>query len=416
MPDGMNVIANVASGFAPANAVPIDIWGVERGGEFGLSFSPLQQHPTATVTHSGSSTIAGDAGVLWSDPRLNWLNGDPVLAVPGSPEYGAVIRPTGAQNQQTPYISFLINKSEVEVMLVDFSPDGNDVTFVVDGMRVGAEPHIVSGGGYQFAKVANMGAGAHEVMVIVGSGCCVLQVHHAADAIVVRGEDWPLFSMGPADSYGDQGVRPYYSGLGLEIFLLTGHVPLPGGQGSTGLTNNAGGESGKSVFGSNSRMAALGQKPVEFVLTLGSVNDGLPSDPAPTESQLAAKSKAVEDAATALYARIAEVTDAPVIVMGVEPLGDSDDTSLESWNRNNAAVKRAAEAAPNVAKFVDWRDQDWLTGTGSASVPAGDGNQDIYIGTAPGITPSDTIHANLAGQRMIASRLVRAIQSVSSRL
>jgi hypothetical protein len=72
----------------------------------------------------------------------------------------------------------------------------------------------------------------------------------------------------------------------------------------------------------------------------------------------------------------------------------------------NAAILAAADAAPNVIGVIDWRGEDWLTGTGSVSNPKGDGNQDIYIGDAAG---TDTIHANYQGQKYLGGRLVERV-------
>lgn len=64
--------------------------------------------------------------------------------------------------------------------------------------------------------------------------------------------------------------------------------------------------------------------------------------------------------------------------------------------------------------YVDWGDvaevprttipanTRWLTGTGNASAPAGDGNRDVYLG-------SDSVHPNAAGCAYLGTRLAFAI-------
>ena len=120
----------------------------------------------------------------------------------------------------------------------------------------------------------------------------------------------------------------------------------------------------------------------------GSVNDG------------AATPGDLQQAALDYYAAL---EPRPVIVVGVEPLFDAGDPNFAAWDLNNAAILAAANAAPNVIGVIDWRGEDWLTGTGSVSDPKGDGNQDIYIGDVAG---TDTIHPNYAGQQYLGGRLV----------
>lgn len=90
----------------------------------------------------------------------------------------------------------------------------------------------------------------------------------------------------------------------------------------------------------------------------------------------------------------------------MEPLYAAGDPTYAAWDVVNAAVLSAAQAAPNVIGIIDWRSEDWLTGTGSVSSPKGDGNQDQYIGTADG---ADTIHPNLAGQKYLWGRIVERV-------
>jgi lysophospholipase L1-like esterase len=267
-----------------------------------------------------------------------------------------------------------------------------DVTIYVDRKPLTVDPYLVPAGQW-FVVAEGLGGGAHLVEFIIGWGANFLQVVTPPATSVTIGPA-PAFKIGiTGDSYTDSGVAPYFAGLSREIWRLTGWTPIQLGQGSTGYTNNGhnSGDTTKSVYGSTSRLAALEAANPDVVLVVGSVNDG------------AATPSVVEQAATDYYAALAP---RPVIVVGVEPLFDAGDPNYVAWDLVNAAILAAADAAPNVIGVIDWRGEDWLTGTGSVSNPQGDGNQDIYIGDPAGI---DTIHPNYQGQKYLGGRLVERV-------
>lgn len=101
-----------------------------------------------------------------------------------------------------------------------------------------------------------------------------------------------------------------------------------------------------------------------------------------------------------------------MIVLGVEPLHDPNNPALNAWNSINEAILSAAHDAENVVGIIDWRGEDWLTGSGSVASPAGDGNQDLFIGDEAG---TDSIHANYWGQRYLAERIVAAVAAMRIR-
>lgn len=360
-----------------------------------LMMPPTGVHPTASVTHTAdaSGVFPSPVTVLWSDARINHFAGAPEEA---GPSYGCRLRSTGANNPQSLYFGFHFTGTKFALHLTVW--DTTDVTIYVDGMATTVDPYLVTGAGYQFVVVDGLAAGAHEVQCVVGWASHFLQVVCSTGSILTRSAT-PHFRFGlTGDSYTDSGVAPYFGGLARELHRLTGWAPAQLGQGSTGYTNGAASEgagTGKSIYGSPSRLAALDLLDPDVVIVVGSVNDG------------GASPAAVRQAASDYYAALAP---RPVIVIGVQPLSSSGDPAFAAWDSINAAVLAAAQAAANVIGIIDWRGEDWLTGTGSVSAPAGNGNQDLFIGDSSG---SDTIHANYWGQRYLADRIVRAMRDMT---
>ncbi len=354
-------------------------------------------HPQATITHTadGSGTFPDAEGVLWSDARIQYLAGTPIEA---GPAYGCAVRTTGANNSQSNYFGFHFSGTEFALQLTVWAT--TDVTIYIDGLAVTVDPYLVTGVGYQFVIISGLSSGAHEVQCVVGWSANFLQLVFHANARLAAAA-LPSFRFGlVGDSYTDSGIAPHYGGLARELHRLTGWAPAQLGQGSTGYTNNAASEgpgTGKSIYGSTSRINALNALDPDIVIVVGSVNDG------------GASPVAVQQAAADYYAALAP---RQIIVLGVEPLHDPNNPALSAWNSINEAVLTAARDAENVVGIIDWRGEDWLTGTGSVSNPAGDGNQDLFIGDEAG---TDTIHANYWGQRYLAERIVRVVATMRIR-
>lgn len=354
-------------------------------------------HPTAAVAVVDDPTEllgANPTGALWSDPRLTYFGGDPEDV---GPAYGARTRPTGGDNPQSIYLRVKVTGPAVGIHVTSWGDCA--VPVYVDGHPVtsGALPVIVAGLGYKFVIVTGLGPGTHEVTFVVGFALNLLQVIAAEGTIIERGEHPTFTAALLADSYGDLGISPFFGGLAASLHARTGWEIGQGGQGSTGYTNDgaSSGDASKSVFGSPQRRAAIAAFEPDIIIIIGSVNDG------------AATPAAVHAAATALYAALAPT---PLVVLGVQPLGLTGDPDLAQWDAINGAVREAATAAENVLVFLDWRSEDWLTGSGTAHDPHGDGNQDIYVGDPAG---TDLVHLNYFGQEYLASRIVDRIASLT---
>ncbi|WP_292834852.1 hypothetical protein [Microbacterium sp.] len=352
----------------------------------------------ATLTHQIDVTpdfTGSPTAVLWDDfSKIRYPAGTPVSAVAGNPHlYGCKLTGTGGDNPQSLYGSFRITAEKFALMVTAWA--STDITIYVDRKPLTVDPYLVPEGQY-FVVADDLGAGSHLVEFILGWGANFMQVVAAPSARVTPGPA-PTFTIGiTGDSFADSGLAPYYAGLSREIHRLTGWTPIQLGQGSTGYTNDgaSSGDASKSVFGSPQRLAALEAQDPDVVLVIGSVNDG------------AAATAVVKSAAAAYYEALAP---RPVIVAGVEPVYAADDPTYSDWDAVNAEIIAAADAAPNVIAVIDWRGEDWLTGTGSVSDPQGDGNQDTYIGDVPG---TDTSHPGYQGQRYLAERFVERIMAI----
>ena len=325
---------------------------------------------------------------LWDDfTRIRYPNGTPVTAVEGQPDlYGCKLTSTGGDNPQSIYGSFYITSEKFALHVMAWAT--TDVTIYVDRKPLTLDPYLVPEGLW-LVIAEGLGGGEHLVEFIIGREANFLRLVAPPDTSWTIGPA-PGFKIAvTGDSYTDAGIAPYFAGLSREIWRLTGWTPIQLGQGSTGYTNNgsSSGDLSRQVYGGPNRLAALEAADPDVVLVVGSGND-------------VATPSVVKQAAADYYAALAP---RPVIVVGVQPLYDEGHPSQAALDLVNAAILAAANAAPNVIGVIDWRGEDWLTGTGSVSDPQGDGNQDIYIGDVAG---TDTIHPNYAGQQYLGGRLV----------
>lgn len=353
---------------------------------------------TIAQTDNPSTFIASPGSILWDAPQIGYPAGGPVAVTSGSPyNPGCRFQPTGGGNVQSLPMSFYANgKIGIHVTLWA----DTDVWVSVDGKPVSDDPFIVrladTSTFQPFVTIAlpDDGGAFHRYDITLGWGANLIQVIVEPGAIMTPGERAHLTVALTGDSYSDSGIPPYYAGPSQSLRHFTGWTVIPLGQGSTGYTNDgaSSGDVTKQVYGGPARVSALIASNPDVVVVIGSVNDG------------AASAAAVKAAALAYYADLAPL---PVIVVGVEPLYDADDPTYASWDANNAAIAEAASEAPNVIGFIDWRSEDWLTGTGSLSAPQYDGNQDWAIGDQAG---TDTIHPNHWGWKLLLMpRLVAAL-------
>ena len=168
-------------------------------------------------------------------------------------------------------------------------------------------------------------------------------------------------------------------------------------QGATGYLNpGAGGPPGSSVYGSADRLARYAAVvDPKVIIVNGSINDVL----YPLVDLSAA--------AMQLMADLANIhPGVPVVVVGAEPLGHT--RGANAFNMN-AMLQSVAAAAPNVVKFVDSYNGQWLTGTGSIANITGDGNQDWMIA-------SDDYHLTDEGGRHYGSLIWEGLKDAPSRI
>jgi len=346
-----------------------------------------------------ASFIASPGSVMWDNyAAIGYPAGNPVPVTPGTPHNpGARFQPTGGDNVQSLPFSFYANgKIGINVTLWA----DTDIWVSIDGKPISADPFIIkvadTATSQPFVTIdtGNPDAPFVRYDITLGWGANLIQIINEPGALMTAGEA-PTFRLGlTGDSYADSGIGPYYGGPAQTLRQLTGVNVIPLGQGSTGYTNDgsSSGDLTKEVFGGTNRLAAIAGAELDALIVVGSVNDG-GSTPVATKA-----------AALAFYAAVSPL---PVIVVGVEPLYDAADPTYAGWDALNDALIEAADEAPNVIGFVDWRGEDWLTGTGSQSNIQYDGNQDWAIGDVAG---TDTTHPSHAGWKLLLiPRLIEAI-------
>lgn len=346
-----------------------------------------------------ASFIASPGSVVWDNyAAIGYPAGNPVPVTPGTPHNpGARFQPTGGDNVQSLPFSFYANgKIGIHVTLWA----DTDIWVSIDGKPISADPFIIkvadTATSQPFVTIdtGNPDAPFVRYDITLGWGANLIQIINEPGALMTAGEA-PTFRLGlTGDSYADSGIGPYYGGPAQTLRQFTGVNVIPLGQGSTGYTNDgsSSGDLTKEVFGGTNRLAAIAGAELDALIVVGSVNDG-GSTPVATKA-----------AALAFYAAVSPL---PVIVVGVEPLYDAADPTYAGWDALNDALIEAADEAPNVIGFVDWRGEDWLTGTGSQSNIQYDGNQDWAIGDVAG---TDTIHPSHAGWKLLLiPRLIEAI-------
>jgi lysophospholipase L1-like esterase len=346
-----------------------------------------------------ASFIVSPGSVVWDNyAAIGYPAGNPVPVTPGTPHNpGARLQPTGGDNVQSLPFSFYANgKIGIHVTLWA----DTDIWVSIDGKPISADPFIIKVADtatfqpFVTIDTGNPDAPFVRYDITLGWGANLIQIINEPGALMTAGEA-PTFRLGlTGDSYADSGIGPYYGGPAQTLRQFTGVNVIPLGQGSTGYTNDgsSSGDLTKEVFGGTNRLAAIAGAELDALIVVGSVNDG-GSTPVATKA-----------AALAFYAAVSPL---PVIVVGVEPLYDAADPTYAGWDALNDALIEAADEAPNVIGFVDWRGEDWLTGTGSQSNIQYDGNQDWAIGDVAG---TDTIHPSHAGWKLLLiPRLIEAI-------
>lgn len=200
-----------------------------------------------------------------------------------------------------------------------------------------------------------------------------------------------------ADSWGAgaNGVLPGRTLLQTTALLLGCQVFMNAQEGTGYVTPSA--DATYGVYSDPRRLGPLATAPLNILVIVGSLNDDVNSDATPA---------AIGAAATATYAAWAALRpDVPIVVLGVQSTGTSA-TGDGNADRiaNNAAVKAAALAAPNVLGFIDMLGEAWVTGTGNVGAVTNNGPADWLM--------ASTYHPSQEGADLLARRAAAAITSI----
>jgi lysophospholipase L1-like esterase len=151
-----------------------------------------------------------------------------------------------------------------------------------------------------------------------------------------------------------------------------------------------------SPYGSSKRVAAVRDAPVDALLVNGTVNDQSVWTPS---QQLAALEKFLDDVEAAR-------PDLPVVLVGVEPLYYARRTwRIAHYSALTSNLAAMVGRHANVVGFIDPYTDSWLTGSGYAGNPVGDGNQDQYVGR-------DGFHLDGEGQVYFQGRIADELKDL----
>ncbi len=378
---------------------------------------------TATVTFSASqpSWYAHRREIRWDDPTAfaHSLNPTP---------YGTLFSAREGTNHIRSWIGaeYSSHNSVAKNADVSFTVTGkkfairywtvkdSDAMVWLDGVPTAATPYegvdTKGSGTWNWFLVSRSSSGPVNVRFagpLVFTGVDV----EASEPLTVNAA--PRFTLGIiSDSMFESlgTIEPVTQAPGPMLSTLTGFRVWNMAEGGTGYLNDATGAALRggsgypghltSPFGSDRHIASIASAPIDALLVNGSIND-LHWSPA-----------AHRAAIDTFLDRVAAVRpDLPVVLVGLEPLSynntrDQTDPRFKALNANYAA---AAAAHSNVVGVIDPYTADWLTGTGNTVNPAGDGNQDQYIG-------SDGIHFNAAGQAYYQGRIADELRPMLAKL
>ena len=237
-------------------------------------------------------------------------------------------------------------------------------------------------------------------------------VAHPRDEQIAVKATPPRFTLGVvSDSFYEQNRErgSQSSSAALVLSTLTGFRTWNMAQGGTGYLNGGDADTpgfrvselaGTSAYGSDERLDAVANAPIDALLVNGSINDYSLFSPA--EYRLAVDR----------YLSMIEMRrpTLPIVLVGIEPLsrrGLPDEPVNEFVTMTNTLKDMATEHR-NVVGFIDPYTPNWLTGTGSTAKPRGDGNQDQYIG-------EDGWHPNGAGQVFYQTQIVSELRKLPLR-
>lgn len=355
----------------------------------GVTLAPSETAPTYTdiatfAVLDDTTRLRFSSGVPWTN-----YNGMPIAALNGNADLWTSLCSWSQE--------FIV--AGVDCALHLYSQVQSWYQILVDDQPMGWMQTSATADAYTWETLHFDDAGPHRVRLLASGHIVLIDV-----SVPGTGQVWAaphrLQAAIIGDSYIHSSIADSTLGImdgaglpnqlalrtGWEIYNLgdpgTGYIAVPDGNGHT--------------YGSAERMAALAALgDLDLILLYGSSNDV-----AATEADLTAAANACWNAIAAARPGV------PIIVVGAEPT-TATAFPTASVDATNGWLKAAALANTNVAAFIDQRGaHPWFTGTGSTVEPAGDGNQDLFIG-------SDQLHPVIAGYVQLSDQLSSALRPLS---
>jgi hypothetical protein len=357
------------------------------------TFDAARLAPQGVTIQGAVPSFSQSAAILWQDlPKKARLNGVTALKSVDDDFSGSNL--LDGSRVPAPFdVEFWHEGSHVALMVASYP--GGDWHVHIDDHPVTPDPQQITNLGPRFIDIPFAERGRRKIRITLALSDVVQLLHEQGDVVEPAEQRFNLGVLGDSWVYGSTG---YIAGaIPHWIAASTGFAVWRNGQSGTGYSTGAVSQLGFSSYGSPGRLAALKAQPLDALLIYGTVNDAGQSP------------EAIKAAAQACYREIAKQMPAlAVIVAGVEPVFNGD-PNLDAINQ---AIRDAAESAPNVRGFIDWRLGEgkggWITGTGTVAEPKGDGTADRYIHS-----PADP-HPNLAADKMLGKRFAEALAGIKA--
>jgi lysophospholipase L1-like esterase len=349
----------------------------------GLMFEVDGQYVTNAVTAFPASSGGGyflldftlgsvtftDAGDLVTVSAAHGLSvGDAVM-------FGTITSTTGISANTTYYVKTVPSTTTLTLAT---TPSASTLALTTDG----SSTSISKAATRRFRVEGDQASGMRGVLV------------PPSYTVWQPGETDPIVAAVVGDSNVAQtGVTKPNGGFAINLGKLLGWSDVREiGLGGTGWINQG---AFASTFGDATRVAdAVAANPTVLIVT-GSTNDNASTAAAITAAVLAG-----------LQAYRTALPRVPIIVAGVQPGASGPSASVLA---NEAAVKAAWTAWGDANSwFVDISNDTqgaWISGTGHQGATSGNGNSNVYVGTA------DTVHPGQVGHEYLGRRWAAAIRS-----
>lgn len=336
--------------------------------------TPPTVTPTSALTGAWNT---GSSGI--TTPTEHVVQGGPVT-ITGAQAYDYSRADTAAS---TGYVAGVTLGNEIPAIYLAFRTDAPALDFVylgsasptyrllVDGQAVTELPQVATGSSGKPHRLRVRFADRRMRSIVLEAGSMfVKSVTIGVIDTIAPAPRAPISVAFMGDSYTASATL---SGIARTCSNVLGVAPIANGEGGTGYNNNQGGSGGKQTFGV--RLPGLLAAKPDALVVLGGINDSTGTLQADCEALIAA-------------AR-ATIAGLPVVIVGSQ----SPPTAASSAAAKSALLKAAAQAQG--AHFVDMvtgnvyapdgtqivQGAPWVTGTGTHTAPAGDGNADLWIAT-----------------------------------